>query len=537
MAPPILNHCRPAAELPGFFLLQAALVWCAALPFSAALTFSVAYGQQGEFVRHSVELQRELGDLYPFDLSGDGRRELVVVELDRTNRDPVPYLTVYRAAGKGFEKISGASSALPGELSMAGVGRFSFGPGLVLLSPGRLEIRPWEGGTFSQARARSLEVESMFVKGGGELKTGMEWIVDLNGDGYHEIVVPRLDGLGVVRLLPGGEPYLHAFLRIRAKSRFLFYFRGNYVAYRLPTLGFFETGGAGWKDVVAFHDGLLQVFRLGESARGTVEPELQFDLQPPRPFDPKEPWDPPLKLVRAEDLNADGLLDLVFIKVGASDASLNAQTRVLIYYGRPGPEGAGFRLPAGPAPVFASEGFSHPILVDMNGNGRTDLALGNVEIGFWNAIKALITRTVSAEAAFYLMPEVGRYPDEPDEVVDYSVKFALGKFAHRPITAFGDLNGDQRPDLLLSSGKGSLGIHWGLAGSFWESGHDVLLEDFLPTKSQRLRVVDVDGDGRDDLIFLYNRNDIRLMPEVNHKFTVLLSRFRKPEKDALAGSP
>ena len=42
-----------------------------------------------------------------------------------------------------------------------------------------------------------------------------------------------------------------------------------------------------------------------------------------------------------------------------------------------------------------------------------------------------------------------------------------------------------------------------------------------------MRVTDIDGDGRDDLIFSYNRDDIRQMPKVNRKFTVLLSRFPK----------
>jgi hypothetical protein len=41
-------------------------------------------------------------------------------------------------------------------------------------------------------------------------------------------------------------------------------------------------------------------------------------------------------------------------------------------------------------------------------------------------------------------------------------------------------------------------------------------------------VVDLDGDGRDDLLFLYNRDDIRQMPAVNGSFTVLRSRYGKP---------
>ena len=123
----------------------------------------------------------------------------------------------------------------------------------------------------------------------------------------------------------------------------------------------------------------------------------------------------------------------------------------------------------------------------------------------------------------------GRYPRQPDDIVDYSVKFSLGRFSHQPLSFFGDFNGDKRPDLLLSVDKESLGLHWGLTDSFWDNDPDVLIEDFLPTRTMGVRIADLDGDGRDDLIFIYNRNDIRQMPKVNGKFTVLLSRFPIPK--------
>jgi hypothetical protein len=494
-------------------------------------------GQERQYTHFRLPLTREMGELYPFDLTGDGRSELLVVELDRTARDARPYLTVFGLRGERFERIEGASAPLPPDLAMVGAGRFPFGPGLVLLTPEGLEVRPWREGRFRGEQSSLLRVESMFVKRGGELKAGVEWIVDLDGDGFHEIVVPRLDGCEEVRLTGEGAPRRHALLRTRSASRLWFYLRERFVAYQLPVIRFLDTDGAGWKDLVAFQEGLVQVFHLSAAAQGTREADLEFDLQPPHPFDPKKPWDPPLKLVRAEDLNGDGQLDLVFTKFAATDSALNTNTRVLIYYGRNEGQPGALRLSHKPDQVFASQGFSHPILADLNRDGRTDLALVNVEIGFWNAVKALIARTVTAETAFYVMPEGGRYPQDPTDVVDYSVKFSLGRFAHRPISTFADLNGDGHPDLLLSADKDGLGIHWGRAGSFWDGSHDVLLEDFLPTKPARVRVADLDGDGRDDLIFLYNRNDIRQMPEVNHRFTVLLSRFGKPEPKETAGSP
>jgi hypothetical protein len=507
-----------------------------AAPWLAMLLLAVPPSLAAQqFDRHRLPVQTELSHVYTFDLTGNGAQELLVVEVDRSLRDSTPRLRVFHYRGGAFEENQRAELELPAKLAMLGVGRFPGGPALVLLMPHRLALWPWRDGRFHPDDASESELESIFLKSGGEPKSGLQWVVDLNGDGFDEIVVPLLDGLQVMRVGPGGSITPHVRLATRTHTRLWFYLRENFMAYELPIVRFLQVDGRGWQDVVAYAKGLVQIFYLDDSpAAGARAPDEEFDLQPPKPLDPKLPRDPPLKLVKAQDLNGDGLLDMVFAKVASTDSSLKSNTRVLVYYGRPKEGGSGFTLSAKPDQVFASEGFTYPILVDINSDGGTDLALVNVEIGFWTMLRALIARTVNAETAFYLMSPQGRYPKGPNEVVGYSVKFSLGRFSHQPLTSFGDFNGDERPDLLLSVDKNGLGIHWGQAGAVWDDDHDFLIEDFLPIRANGMRVTDIDGDGRDDLIFSYNRNDIRQMPEVNRKITVLLSRFPKQKA---AGSP
>lgn len=493
------------------------------------------------FERHRLALQTEMAQVIAYDLDGDGGKELLVVETDRGTRRAALRLRIFKKAsreeGGGFHPLPAAAAPLPADLAMIAVGRFPSGAALVLLLAGRLELWPWEGGRFNPVRAGPITQESIFVKSGGGIKSGLEWIADLDGDGYDEIIVPLLDGFQVLRVWEGWEVTPHQRLASKSRSRLWNYLRKSYLAYRLPSLRLLDIDHNGWKDVLAYSDGLVQIFYLSaQPSPAPRAPDIQFDLQPPRPFDPKEPRDPPLKLEAAEDLNGDGLLDFVGSKVAATDSAMNTNTRVLVYYGRPAPGEGGFTLPTKPDQVFATEGFTQPVLVDINGDGNTDLALVNVEIGFWTMIRALISRTVSAETAFYLMAHKGKYPQKPSEVVSYSVEFSLGRFTHQPITAFGDFNADGRPDLLLSVDKDGLGIHLGVPEGVWDDDYDYLIEEFLPIRGKGVRVTDIDGDGRDDLIFIYNRNDIRLMPEVNRKFTVLLSKFPIP-KQKIAGNP
>jgi len=289
---------------------------------------------------------------------------------------------------------------------------------------------------------------------------------------------------------------------------------------------------------------MINVFPLG--AAGRNQPALRLDFQPPKPFDPKGPEDPPLRLVMAKDLDQDGLFDLVFAKNSATDSTFRTSTRILVHYGQnresgeSGEKAKNSALPhfnLKPDQVFVSEGFTFPIFLDLNSDQRTDMVLVNVEVGFWNAVKAFIARSVTAQAAFYLMPAQGRFTQQPNKLVDYTVTFTLGRDTHKPLAVFGDFNGDGRPDLLLSKDKETLGLHWGQPDGLWQGDPDAKITGAFPVHQRDMLVEDLDGDGRDDLILRLGRRDYRQMPEMNGKFAVMMSRFPFPKRKVAQHHP
>jgi hypothetical protein len=402
---------------------------------------------------------------------------------------------------------------------------------VALLTANGVAVWIWRGDRF--APQALLPVDGLFPRPGGGLHTGISWVADLNGDGLSELLVPRPDGVTLLRQDAQGDWVSAGFLRTRARGQLLNMFRRKVAGYDLPMVQVVEhasgSGGNSWQTVTAFNDGVFYVFQPdGETVSGDRAPVLQQDVQPPTAFDPKVPYDPPLQLIAAEDLNGDGLLDLVFLKVKPGESEFNARTRILVFFARPGALPAGFAFGSEPDQVYDAEGFTLPFVVDLNGDRRPDLVLVNVEVGLWTAVKAFIARSVTADVGYYLMSDTRQYPRTPDATGKFSVKFSLGRASHQPIALFGDFNGDGLPDLLLSVDKERLGIHWGRAKGFWAEDPDETLRDRLPIRPERVRIADLNGDGSDDLIFLYGRDDIRQMPDTFHTVTVLLSRYAPP---------
>jgi hypothetical protein len=491
--------------------------------------------------RFVLRLETELVDVLPLDVNDDGLLDLIVLEADRGKRDASVRARVFLQTRSGFDGAAGSGDVLPAQAVLAGAGLFVQGPGLALLLPDALALWIWRDGHF--VPEGTVPVVGAFPFAGGGMQTGLSWVADVNGDGLSDVLVPRPDGALLLRQDGQGRwrPGLH--LRTRAHGEILPLFRRKVVGYELPSLALLDAAPegprAGWRDLLAFSDGVLSLFHLEGTESGERAPVFELDLQPPLPFEPTTPFDPPLQLIAAQDLNGDGWTDLVFVKNRTGDSEFTARTRTLVHYGH-APAAPGDALwAAQPEQSFESEGFSLPFVVDLDRDGRVDLVLAHVDVDFWTGIRALIARSVKAEAAYYLMSTVGRLPKQPSGSGSFTVKFSLGRAGPQPIALYGDFNGDGLPDLLLSADRDRLGIHWGQAGKFWTGSPDEVIQDQLPVRPERVRVLDLDGDGRDDLLLLYNRDDIRAHPEVQRTVTVLLSRYgtgRSPAK-ATPGRP
>ena len=131
----------------------------------------------------------------------------------------------------------------------------------------------------------------------------------------------------------------------------------------------------------------------------------------------------------------------------------------------------------------------------------------DIQAYFSQIIKILLTRSVSIEAAHYLMQRNSRFPEKPDGKNTLNVKFSFKGGAASPVYEIADLNGDSYYDVLSSSDDQHLLIYWGTKGKLAQSSVGEKLIMPLPQDGTLVRARDLNNDERSDVIIVYDEDD------------------------------
>jgi FG-GAP-like repeat/Divergent InlB B-repeat domain/Calx-beta domain/Abnormal spindle-like microcephaly-assoc'd, ASPM-SPD-2-Hydin/FG-GAP repeat len=182
------------------------------------------------------------------------------------------------------------------------------------------------------------------------------------------------------------------------------------------------------------------------------------------------------------DVNGDGLPDLVVANSGDDDFS------VLLNATPPGASTLSFA----PAQVFeAGRGPGLPVLEDINGDGRPDLILANNQFDE-RAISVFFNTTPPGASTTSFQPR------------QYFEFFAPG------FVLPADINGDGRPDLIISSQAGADEVV-AILNETPPGGSNLVLgsEADLPVGElpNIVRAADLNGDGRPDLVVANNEGN------------------------------
>jgi elongation factor P hydroxylase len=283
---------------------------------------------------------------------------------------------------------------------------------------------------------------------------------DLNGDGKPDLVVANFTSYTVSVLLnttaAGATTPTFA-----AKVDFA---TGDVGAYTV-SVAVGDLNGDGKSDlVVANRDSNTVSVLLNTTAAGATTPTFAPKVDFAAGSFPNS--------VAVADLNGDGKPDLVVANLTANSVS------VLLNTTAPGAAAPSFA----PKVDFAAGAYPHSVTVaDLNGDGKPDLVVANLNA---NSVSVLLNTTAPGAAAPSFAPKVD---------------FAAGAYPYS--VAVADLNGDGKPDLVVANLNVSVLLNTTVIGAA------TIVPDFPPAAvfatgavPVSVAVGDLNGDGKPDIV-------------------------------------
>ena len=371
--------------------------------------------------------------------------------------------------------------------------------GIAALAPGAGATRP------------ITSFESIYHGRSKQVLPHSEFARDVDGDGADDLLVPQFEGWLVARR--DGDGFRHSLLEIRPQVD-VYETRVSYRP-RAPRPG--DVDGDGLEDVVFLEDKHFVSFVQLEGGgfettarRDAIdsplasEEELALWERDDGQIDQSDLEVEEVELV--QDFTDDGIPDLLTDK-SISEGVLDRRSEYHLYIGRR--ENGALVYGETPDGSILSDGVQFdPLVVDVDGDGRMDLATPSTQLGLTRIVAALFSGKMGVDLDVYRMRPDGTYPEDSDYRTRFKVEFDLKTgLVRNPAVAIADFDGDGAAELLLQEEDGALSLYPGRQGGklFGDEARTVELP--LPRNGVMVEARDLDGDERADLLVRYGPAD------------------------------
>lgn len=313
---------------------------------------------------------------------------------------------------------------------------------------------------------------------------------DVNGDDADDLVLPDFDGIWIALQGADGTFDEPGKLPIPPSMQ-----AGTGVSFTVPPMYPLDHDGDGRGDLAVQRDGQLIVFK---NATTEAEPEsiaVPGGLTGTSANRPLNDDTPTRTLRDLADHNGDGIADIT-ISTAKGEGPMEAETATLFHFGRR--EAGATVFDEEPTSSVATGSFGDIQMVDIDGDGREDVVALAGEFSVGKIAMAIMTGSISLDAAIYLLGEQG-FDDGPAA----TRKMKVGE--NSPGPTFADINGDGRQDMVQVVEDG-LEVALGEPSKrlFPKRPQEVELDqpfgDATPTRTD---AEDLNEDGKDDLLLHY----------------------------------
>jgi hypothetical protein len=472
------------------------------------------------FSTYNIRVLDRITEIAAADLNGDGLEDLLVLHTKGRSPDIERWISVFwHKPGGGYSSAADITWRLPDEVAALDTGDVTAEPGaeiLALTATGASIV------TYSFDGAQpGIEPLAGGVSGAilpsEERVPVIDFSQDWSGDGRDDLAIP---GSNELYLFVSAGDTIPAFPQVCGLETRVAVsvdrgengprFGEVNVTRRLPQLAPVDLEGDGDNDLVVHWEDQVR-FYLQEDGRFSSSPDAKARLNLISSGD-REENDYRLE-VSVLDVDGDGLADLFGGKSlgrGIGDFS----STVALRFG----DGA---LNFGGEPDWSVtvEGISAGNWIDLDGDGGVELILPVVSLGITDLVRILITKKVKVGYNFYF-PAGGRdISQDPDFTKEVTLEVGLEEGGHAQIVDFkGDYNGDGRKDLAVATGAMELSVFLGKEPSKGELFDRKPVEKIEVDTFGEFRPLDLNGDGRLDMILHYSG-----FPEKSSRAAILLN--------------